>query len=170
MILARSSTLIKLPLKNINGVKRISADCANDSDKLRKHFGTGFIPAKQISNFKRRLITMKTNLFKKATTLAGVAGSMAAMTATTALADWGSDSVTVSATSDASTMMGKIIGILLTITRFVGVALIIYGVYEIVMSFMQNQPEAKTKGIVMALAGSVMTALKSILQSIGVIG
>jgi len=114
--------------------------------------------------------TTKASLFRKATTLAAVAGSMAAMSATTALADWGADSVTVQPSSDASGMMGKIIGILLTITRFVGVALIIYGVYEIVMSFMQNQPEAKTKGIVMALAGSVMTALKSVLSSIGVIG
>lgn len=111
----------------------------------------------------------KANLFKKAMTLGCVASAMAATTATSALADWVDDSVTVSASSDASGMMGKIIGILLTITRFVGVALIIYGVYEIVMSFMQNQPEAKTKGIVMALAGSVMTALKSILKSIGVI-
>ena len=33
----------------------------------------------------------------------------------------------------------------------------------------QNQPEAKTKGIIMALAGIVMTALKSILKSLGVI-
>lgn len=114
--------------------------------------------------------TKKANVFKKALTLGCVASAMAATTATTALADWGADFVTVQPTSDASGMMGKIIGILLTITRFVGVALIVYGVYEIVMSFMQNQPEAKTKGIVMALAGSVMTALKSILSSIGVIG
>lgn len=70
---------------------------------------------------------------------------------------------------NASSLMGKIIGILLTITRFVGVALVVYGVYEIVMSFMQNQPEAKTKGIIMALAGVVMIALKSILQGIGVV-
>ena len=114
--------------------------------------------------------TKKTPLFKKAMTLGFVASAMATCTATTALADWGADSVKVAASSDASTMMGKIIGILLTITRFVGVALIIYGVYEIVMSFMQNQPEAKTKGIIMALSGSVMTALKSILKNIGVIG
>ena len=66
--------------------------------------------------------------------------------------------------------MGKIIGILLTITRYVGVALVIYGVYEIVMSFMQNQPEAKTKGIVMALAGVVMIGLKSIIVGLGIIG
>ena len=79
--------------------------------------------------------------------------------------------VTVDTTStpDAGDLMGQIIGILLTITRFVGVALLIYGVYEIVMSFMQNQPEAKTKGIIMALAGVVMIALKSIIQGLGVI-
>lgn len=71
--------------------------------------------------------------------------------------------------ADAGDLMGKIIGILLTITRYVGVALVIYGVYEVVMSFMQNQPEAKTKGIVMALAGVAMIALKSILSAVGII-
>ena len=70
---------------------------------------------------------------------------------------------------DAGALMGKIIGILLTITRYVGVALVIYGVYEVVMSFMQNQPEAKTKGIIMALAGVAMIALKSILAATGII-
>lgn len=81
-----------------------------------------------------------------------------------------SDSVTVTGSDvDANVFMGKIIGILLTITRYVGVALIIYGVYEIIMSFMQNQPEAKTKGIIMSLAGVVMVALKSVLKGLGVV-
>jgi hypothetical protein len=84
-------------------------------------------------------------------------------------ADFGEVTIT-SSDPDASQMMGKVIGILLTITRYVGVALVIYGVYEVIMSFMQNQPEAKTKGIVMALAGVVMIALKSVLQGMGIIG
>ncbi len=118
----------------------------------------------------KNAMTKKPNLLRKIVTGMGVMSAMATMTATTALASF-DESVTVSTDSpDAATMMGKILGILLTITRFVGVALIIYGVYEVVMSFMQNQPEAKTKGIVMALAGVVMTALKSILSSVGVIG
>jgi hypothetical protein len=37
------------------------------------------------------------------------------------------------------------------------------------MSFMQNQPEAKTKGIFMVAAGVVLVALKSILSGLGVI-
>lgn len=99
--------------------------------------------------------------------------SMMGMPVIARAADGGDDfgSVTVSTSSGSATsLMGKIIGILLTITRYVGVALVIYGVYEIVMSFMQNQPEAKTKGIVMALAGVVMIGLKSIIVGLGIIG
>lgn len=111
----------------------------------------------------------KAGIFKKLALMGGSVSCALPMMLTSASADW--DSVTIKGTSDgADTMMGKIIGILLTITRFVGVALIVYGVYEVVMSFMQNQPEAKTKGIIMALAGAVMTALKSILSAIGVVG
>ena len=77
--------------------------------------------------------------------------------------------ITANGSTDANALMGKIIGILLTITRFVGVALVVYGVYEIVMSFQAQQPEAKTKGIIMALSGVAMVALKSILQALGVV-
>lgn len=111
----------------------------------------------------------KCGIFRKMAFGLGAMSAMMSATAVTALADFGSDDVNIAGGGNAGQMMGKIIGILLTITRFVGVALVVYGVYEIVMSFMQNQPEAKTKGIIMALAGIVMTALKSILKSLGVI-
>lgn len=105
---------------------------------------------------------------------AAIATSMFTTTAfaTTAFADGGfsGESVTINNSGgDAGQLMGKVIGVLLTITRFVGVALIVYGLYEVVQSFMQNQPEAKTKGIIMALAGIACTALKSILSGLGVI-
>lgn len=117
--------------------------------------------------------------FKKV--CASIGGTVMAVmaTATTALATGGGgtggggggfgQNVTINTSADpqAADVMGNVIGILLTITRFVGIALVIYGVYEIVMSFMQNQPEAKTKGIIMALAGVVMIALKSIIGSMG---
>lgn len=107
---------------------------------------------------------------------AAIATSMFTTTAfadgTTANADGGfsGENVTINNSGgDAGQLMGKVIGVLLTITRFVGVALIVYGLYEVVQSFMQNQPEAKTKGIIMALAGIACTALKSILSGLGVI-
>jgi lantibiotic modifying enzyme len=70
--------------------------------------------------------------------------------------------------ADASKGMAGVIGVLLTITRYAGVGLLIFGVYEIVMSFMQNQPEAKTKGIIMALCGVVMISLKTVISAFGV--
>ncbi len=115
-----------------------------------------------------RIVTKMRNLMTGVTALSAVTG----MAATQAFAIGNNDvSVVVGdSTANADTMMGKIIGILLTISQYVGVALVIYGVYEVIMSFMQNQPEAKTKGIIMALAGAVMIGLKSILQGMGVIG
>lgn len=113
--------------------------------------------------------------FRKLIVSLVLAAMIVSMNMTCAFATGGAtgfdDAVTVSSGTgaDAGTLMGKIIGILLTITRYVGVALVIYGVYEVVMSFMQNQPEAKTKGIIMALAGVVMIALKSILVGVGII-
>lgn len=115
-------------------------------------------------SFAKRMLT-KTMAFGMA------ASAVTAMTANTALAGGftGENVSITNSNADAGTMMGRIIGILLTICRFVGIALVVYGVFEIVMSFMQNQPEAKTKGIIMALAGIVMTALKSVLVGIGVV-
>lgn len=114
----------------------------------------------------------KAGIFKKMALMGGSVSCALPMMLTSALADgtaWDTVTIKNNSSSDAGTMMGNIIGILLTITRFVGVALVVYGVYEVVMSFMQNQPEAKTKGIIMALAGVVMTALKSILKAVNVV-
>ncbi len=81
------------------------------------------------------------------------------------------DSVTINTTTQsAGQMMGNIIGIILTVMRYVGVAMVVYGVYEIVMSIQNNQPEAKTKGIIMALSGVIMIAIKSVLSGLGLLG
>ena len=107
------------------------------------------------------------NVLGFGTALSAVAGTAATQVFASDLAG---DSVGVAGNDvKAGQMMGNIIGILLTISRYVGVALVIYGVYEVVMSFMQNQPEAKTKGVVMALSGAVMVSLKSICKTLGVI-
>ena len=106
------------------------------------------------------------NALVKASAFAAAASTVASATMTQAFAFGESVNVNKSA-GDPNAMMGKVIGILLTITRFAGVALCVYGVYEIVMSFMQSQPEAKTKGIIMALSGVAMISMKSILGSSG---
>lgn len=69
----------------------------------------------------------------------------------------------------ADDLMGKVIGIVLTISMYVGIAILVFGVYEIVMSFTQDMPEKKVKGITLALAGVVMIGLKAILKGLGVV-
>ena len=78
-------------------------------------------------------------------------------------------SVGIGSGTDATQLMGKIIGLLLMITQWVGVAMTIYGVYETVMSFTQDMPDKRVKGITLALAGVVMIGLRPLLASIGVI-
>lgn len=111
------------------------------------------------------------NALVKASAFAAAASTVASAAMINVFAFDTKDDVTVTGSeANASTMMGRIIGILLTITRYAGVALVVYGVYEIIMSFMQSQPEAKTKGIIMALSGVVMVTMKSILQNLKIIG
>lgn len=131
----------------------------------------------------KKEVTIKKKASRLAKSIYAASASAAIATSmftTTAFADggfggdadggFGGESVSINNSGgNAGDLMGKVIGVLLTITRFVGVALIVYGLYEVVQSFMQNQPEAKTKGIIMALAGIACTALKSILVGLGVI-
>lgn len=139
----------------------LSDDGARKEENMVNAIKMNPTSSKSHSSFRNRIKTIGASAY----------GIITAVAATIMQASAFGDSVTITATdADANNMMGNVIGILLTITRFVGVALAIYGVYEIVMSFMQNQPEAKTKGIVMALAGVVMIALKSVLQAMNIIG
>ena len=139
----------------------LSDDGARKEENMVNAIKMNPTSSKSRSSFRNRIKTIGASAY----------GIVTAVAATIMQASAFGDSVTITATdADANNMMGNVIGILLTITRFVGVALAIYGVYEIVMSFMQNQPEAKTKGIVMALAGVVMIALKSVLQAMNIIG
>ena len=113
----------------------------------------------------------KANIFKRAWGYVLSAVAAAQLTAMTAFASkWDSVSIKASGNEDPAKLMGNIVGVLLTIVRFAGVGLVVYGVFEIVQSFMQNQPEAKTKGVIMALSGIVMIALKSVLSSLGIVG
>lgn len=108
-------------------------------------------------------------LYRKVT-LALTMGAMAAMTfASTAFAGGISPDESTDM-GQFTSIMNKVIGILLTVMRYGGVVMLIYGVYEIFMSFSQNQPEAKTKGIWFVAAGVAMISLKSILSAIGVFG
>lgn len=94
-----------------------------------------------------------------------LASASALMAATTAFAmPTSAISIQKKETTEMTKGMNEIIGILLSICFYAGIALAIYGVYEIIMSFMQQQPEAKTKGIFMTMAGVVLMGLDTIVK------
>lgn len=107
----------------------------------------------------------KVNSFRNRMYLAGASAAIAMATSSMNVsAEFKADD------GDFSTNMEKIINILLGISKWAGIGLVAFGVYEIVMSFMQNQPEAKTKGIIMACAGVVMVGLPAILTGFSLVG
>ncbi len=115
-------------------------------------------------------VKAKVNNFKTGLMLGAISGANMAMGVMSVSAGGfgGSTTVTISSSTDPATAMGTVIGVILTIMRYVGVAMLVYGVYEIIMSIQNNQPEAKTKGIIMALSGVVMIGLKTVLQQFGI--
>ena len=63
-------------------------------------------------------------------------------------------------------LMNGIIGWILDLVRYVGIGILIWGVVEIVLSFTQDMPDKKIKGITLAFSGVMCIALKSVLNSI----
>lgn len=66
--------------------------------------------------------------------------------------------------------IGKIIALILQVMQYVGLALLLYGVYEIVMGMTaEGQAEKKTKGVIMAAAGIIMASMRVVLRATGLI-
>lgn len=81
--------------------------------------------------------------------------------------------ITTDSTADPFSKMGRMIGLLLTVVRYVGVAMAIYGVVEFVQGItVEGQMEKKTKGIIWVFAGMLMILAKWILgpSVLGVVG
>ena len=65
----------------------------------------------------------------------------------------------------ANKAMKELLGVLGTVGLYVGIGLLAFGVYEIIMSVIQSQPEAKTKGITLAVVGAILMGLSGILSN-----
>ena len=65
----------------------------------------------------------------------------------------------------ANAAMDQLLGIIGQVGFYVGIGLLAFGIYEIIMSVIQSQPEAKTKGITLAVVGAILMGLGTILQN-----
>lgn len=67
--------------------------------------------------------------------------------------------------ADASTLMGSILGMILAVFRYVGIALIVWGVIQFVLATKRTDAESKSDAIQTIMCGIVLTALKTIFNS-----
>ena len=68
------------------------------------------------------------------------------------------------------TIIGSVLGIILFATRYIGAALIIWGLVMFGLSIKNDEPESKQKALMTTFAGVVVFSLKWILQTAGITG
>ena len=66
-------------------------------------------------------------------------------------------------------LMGAIIGMMLTIARYAGMGLTVWGVVKTVMAYKDDNTNEITQGIRLAIVGIFLIALKSILSGLGLV-
>lgn len=66
-------------------------------------------------------------------------------------------------------LLGKIASIILTIAQGIGVVLLISGIFQLVMAYKDDNADAKTRGIQLAIVGVVLITFKALLQGVGIL-
>ena len=69
---------------------------------------------------------------------------------------------------DPGTMIGNILGMALKAGFYIGLILIVWGTIDIVISIMQERPEAKTQGVKMLIVGAILVGLRGLMIAWGV--
>lgn len=72
----------------------------------------------------------------------------------------------LSADASISAAFGGILGIVFTITKFVGIFLVVYGVFTAVMGYRGSNSDKTTTGITETIVGVVLIFLKSLVSAI----
>lgn len=78
------------------------------------------------------------------------------------------DTITVNET-DADTLLGQVIGIIMLVPRFIGAAMLIWGFIMFAMSIRNDEPESKQKALLTVFSGLILFFLKEILSAAGII-
>ena len=77
--------------------------------------------------------------------------------------------VTVTAGTDAGTVVSNVLGIILLYAQYIGAALLIWGLVMFAMSVKSDEPESKQNALATAIAGIIAMTLRSILKGAGII-
>ena len=74
-----------------------------------------------------------------------------------------------SVASDANDGLAKIIGVLLGCMQAIGLIIVVYGVYDVISSFIQNSGEVKAKSIATVVIGVIMVSMREVLHQMNLI-
>lgn len=70
---------------------------------------------------------------------------------------------------DAANAFAKPLGLLITAIQVIGFVVIVYGFYDVISSFINNNGEVKMKAVATIVVGVIMSSMKSVLQQSGII-
>ena len=70
----------------------------------------------------------------------------------------------------ASNILGSIIGIVLGIARYIGLALLAYGVFQMVMALKDDNADSKSRAMQLIVVSIVLIILKTIVDKIPILG
>lgn len=79
-------------------------------------------------------------------------------------------SVTIKNDLDPETVVGNILGYLITALQLVGGGVLIYAFGSFALSIAQENPDQRSRAIMMIVAGAMLVGIRPILSAIGVIG
>lgn len=71
---------------------------------------------------------------------------------------------------DINSMIGSVIGMMLAVAQYAGMALAIWGIVKTVMAYKDDNVNEITQGIRLAVVGVILVALRSVLTGLGFIG
>ena len=99
------------------------------------------------------------------------AAETAMLSVNTALTAHAADDVEVLDIGDKTMgdIVGSIISFILDIARYVGVALLVFGLYQLYTSFKDENPDGKIKAVTFCMTAVGLITLKTVLKAVGVI-
>jgi hypothetical protein len=72
--------------------------------------------------------------------------------------------------ADASSILSSIIGIVLGIARYVGIALLVYAIYQMIMAMKDDNADSKSRAMQLIVVSIVLIILKTIIAQINIFG
>lgn len=77
--------------------------------------------------------------------------------------------VTISESTDISVLIGSIVEFICKIAFYVGIVVLITGVFMLVMAYKDDNSEQQTRGVRVAVVGAALVAFRVLLQTAGLI-